>query len=1052
MMARARQNTNRRQMRTLMEQWRHADALPCSPATCERTRFALQEHETRFRWLIENTSDLIAEVDGDGIIHYASPSVERVLGYTPTELLGTNGFELIHPDDLPHTREIFAQIFLTPGVMGPPLELRSRHRDGSWRYIEAIGKCLTDESGQPILVFCLRDITERKRAEAALAERTRQLEVVRAISEEVTRELDLTRLLDLIHRRAAGLVGADRGVISLWDEGTQRLVTRAWHGYEAWLENVRPRLGQGVVGYAAQRREGLMVNDYRTSPYANPLFLERTDDARVLCEPLLYHDSLLGVILVAKSSGAPPFTAENQQILRLFAAQAAIAIENARLFEATQRAAHEARSLYDVAHSLTTSLKPAEILHLIVVKSRELLGTSHAQVVLWDDVSQVLRLGAADGTESALVEAQEFRIGEGVNGIVAQTRAPLLVNDYPAFPQRVAGLSDLVAVIGVPLLYRDRFLGVLTSHTTTPGSTFTQEHLALLTSFADQAAVALENARLFQQEQRRRLQVEAVRAISEEITRELDLTALLQLITRRATELVGAAGGMVRLWDQATQRLIARAWHGVAQWLTDRSLELGEGVAGTAAQLREGLIVNNFRASPYATPLHLERTSHSAVLAEPLMYRDRLVGVILLTSEEPRRPFTAEDREILRPFATQAAIAIENARLYAELSQSYQYLQNAQSELLRAEKLRALGQMAAGIAHDLNNLLAAVLGQVDLLRLRVTDPTVLEALQPLETAATDGAHVVRRLQDFARKRALSPLAAMDLQRAVQESLEITRPQWNNKAERQGRAIEVVTAFEALPPILGYAPEVREALVNLILNAAYAMSNGGTLTFTGSATPDGGVILLVTDTGKGMAEEVCQRVFEPFFTTKGAKGTGLGLSVVYGIMERHGGSIHVTSVPGQGATFTLRFQAAMKGGSTTPSPAALVPAPRRILLIDDDPMVRGTIGSLLRAAGHTVIEADGGTAGLAALAESPVDCVLTDLGMEEMTGWDIARTIKTQLPRLPVILLTGWGEHASESGADKGMVDRILEKPVRLEELLRAIAELTADTRQPPPGI
>jgi PAS domain S-box-containing protein len=1011
----------------------------------------LQEHETRFRWLIENTSDLIAELDTDGIIRYASPSVERVLGYTPTELLNTNAFELIHPDDLLHSREIFAHVLLTPGVMGPPLELRGRHRDGSWRYVEAIGKSLADESGQPILVFCLRDVTERKRAEVALAERTRQLEAVRAVSEEVARELDLTRLLDLIHRRAAGLVGADRGVISLWDEGTQRLVTRAWHGYDAWLENVRPQLGQGVVGYVAQQREGLMVNDYRTSPYANPLFLERTDDARVLCEPLLYHDCLLGVTLVAKSSGAPPFTAENQQILRLFAAQAAIAIENARLFEATQRAAHEARSLYDVAHSLTTSLEPAEILRLIAAKSRELLGTAHAQVVLWDEASQMLRLGAADGTEAAWAEAQEFRMGEGVNGIVAQTRAPLLVNDYPAFPQRVPGLSELVAVIGVPLLYRDRFLGVLTSHTTTSGSTFTPEHLALLTSFADQAAVALENARLFQQEQRRRLQVEAVRAISEEITRELDLTALLQLITQRATELVGASGGMVRLWDQATQHLIARAWHGVAHWLTDRSLQLGEGVAGTAAQRREGLIVNNFRTSPYATPLHLERTSHSAVLAEPLMYRDRLVGVILLTSEDPGRPFTPEDREILKPFATQAAIAIENARLYAELSQSYQHLQRAQSELLRAEKLRALGQMAAGIAHDLNNLLAGILGQVDLLRLRVTDPTVLEALQPLETAATDGAHVVRRLQDFARKRASSPLVPMDLQRAIQETLEITRPHWKNEAEREGRAIEVLTALEGLPSILGYAPEVREALINLILNAADAMPNGGTLSFTGSALPDGGVILLVTDTGIGMAEEVCQRIFEPFFTTKGAMGTGLGLSVVYGIMERHGGSIHVTSVSGQGTSFTLRFQTATKDGSTTPSPAALLPAPRRILLIDDDPMVRRTFGSLLRATGHTVIEVDGGTAGLAVLAESPVDCVLTDLGMPEMSGWDLARTIKTQSPRLPVILLTGWGEHVFDSGDDQGMVDRILGKPVRLEELLRTIAELTADIQQPPPG-
>jgi CheY-like chemotaxis protein len=197
----------------------------------------------------------------------------------------------------------------------------------------------------------------------------------------------------------------------------------------------------------------------------------------------------------------------------------------------------------------------------------------------------------------------------------------------------------------------------------------------------------------------------------------------------------------------------------------------------------------------------------------------------------------------------------------------------------------------------------------------------------------------------------------------------------------------------------------------------------------------------------MTEEVRQRIFDPFFTTKGVQGTGLGLSVVYGIMTRHGGRIDVASDPGQGTTVTLRFQAASTGVPATTKPAPTPPSPRRLLLIDDDPAVRQTLASLLRAAGHTVIEAVGGAAGLALLAQTPVDCLLTDLGMPEMTGWDVARAAKAHSPALPVVLLTGWDEqHVARDATGQGVVDRVLGKPFRLGELLSVIADLTA-----PPG-
>jgi CheY-like chemotaxis protein len=202
-----------------------------------------------------------------------------------------------------------------------------------------------------------------------------------------------------------------------------------------------------------------------------------------------------------------------------------------------------------------------------------------------------------------------------------------------------------------------------------------------------------------------------------------------------------------------------------------------------------------------------------------------------------------------------------------------------------------------------------------------------------------------------------------------------------------------------------------------------------------------------DTGVGMPESVRQKAFEPFFTTKGVQGTGLGLSVVYGIMERHGGQIEVNSSPGKGTTFTLRFQTApqeKKGGPEAGRPLAT--SPRRLLLIDDDKTVRTTMASLLRTVGHEVIEASRGAEGLSCLAERAVDMVITDLGMPEMTGWEVAHRVKREHPQVPVVLLTGWGQPLVDGSAERASVDRVLEKPIRLEELQDVIARLTTRAR------
>jgi len=561
---------------------------------------------------------------------------------------------------------------------------------------------------------------------------------------------------------------------------------------------------------------------------------------------------------------------------------------------------------------------------------------------------------------------------------------------------------------------------------------------------------------------RRTRQLEAIRTVTVEITRELQLTALLDLITRRAAELVGVRSGTLYLWDEEQQVLTAKAW--VGPWVPkgSRVRRLGEGVAGSVAARRQGMMINDYRSLPFATAETLGRPGVTAVIGEPLLYRERLAGVIAFDNQGVDRRFTRDDEEILNLFAAQAAIAVENARLFSELNRSYADLRRAQDELIRSEKLRALGQMSAGAAHDLNNTLAAILGQIELLQSQITDADLRESLGVLEMAATDGAQVVRRLQGFARQQPAGELTPCNLTHLVAEALEISRPRWRDEVQRRGYLIEVKTVLEGLPPVLGQASEIREALTNLILNAVDAMPQGGTLTISArrtigdpeqAVTIDTGapaaavpvVELRIADTGVGMTEEVRQRVFEPFFTTKGGHGTGLGLSMVYGIVERHGGRIEVASAPGQGTTFTLLLRAVPAEPPTGHTPRPHRRPPRRLLVIDDDARVRQTVAGLLRSAGHHAVEAEGGREGLMRFAPEQFDLVLTDLGMPEVNGWDVAAAVKARHPACPVILLTGWGDEHTGDASGRGLTDRVLHKPVRLKELLQTIAELTPDT-------
>jgi len=470
---------------------------------------------------LESLGEIVTVTDLNDRFTFVNQAFLDVYGYTREEILGQHVSILRSPANPP---DLGRQILDRTRAGGWKGEVLNRTKDGREILIGLSTSQIHDEAGRVLgLVGIGQDITDRKRAEEALATRTRQLEAVRALSEEITRELDLPTLLALIHRRTVELAGGASGVLYLWDEEAGVLVPKVWSGPGEWMAEVRLRPGEAVAGTVAQRRQGMIVNDFRTSPYAFPVFLGRLPHTAVVAEPLLYRDRLLGVIAIGNDGTGRPFTEADRETLALFATQAAIAIENARLYAAAEERAGELETIREIDQAITARLELPAVLEAVVDGAMRLLDNPFAQIILWDEATRTLRYGAAKGREAERVRHQKFELGKGINGTVAQTRRPMILDDYQASPYVVPECFDIVATITVPILFGDRLLGVLHSHTTQPGRRFTANDLRRFQMLAAQAAIAIENARLYEELRRA---ATALEAKVEDRTRELQATNL----------------------------------------------------------------------------------------------------------------------------------------------------------------------------------------------------------------------------------------------------------------------------------------------------------------------------------------------------------------------------------------------------------------------------------------------------------------------------------------------------------------------------------------------
>jgi PAS domain S-box-containing protein len=390
---------------------------------------------------------------------------------------------------------------------------------------------------------------------------------------------------------------------------------------------------------------------------------------------------------------------------------------------------------------------------------------------------------------------------------------------------------------------------------------------------------------------------------------------------------------------------------------------------------------------------------------------------------------------------------LENAK--SQLEVAINQLRLTQDAVIAKERLHALGQMATGIAHDFNNNLSPIIGLSELILTRpnlINDPEkILKFVRTIHQAGRDAARVVSRMRDFYRPDTdINQTEVVSLKQVVELAIDLTRPRWGDQAMAEDTKYRIATFVKDVS-VSGQASELREMLVNLIFNALDAMPDGGELgvTVDNEAGRPGTVSLEVTDTGVGMSEEVRKRCLEPFFTTKGASGTGLGLATSYGIVKRHQGEIQIESELGKGTRVIVRLPV-VRTRAALPTLTEVRHAPAmRILVVDDEEMVRNVIGEYLRADGHDVDLAEGAIVGLSKIKAGAYDLIITDRAMPEMSGDRLALEAKRVAPLVPILMLSGFGEFMNATGEHPQGVDAVVAKPITIDDLRDAIALVTA---------
>ncbi|MCJ7784458.1 MAG: GAF domain-containing protein, partial [Desulfobacterales bacterium] len=743
---------------------------------------------------------------------------------------------------------------------------------------------------------------EAKKSREEMMKLNQELSILNAISQTVNQSIDLDDILNKSLDKMMEMTDVRSAGIYLLDERDNDLVFFAHRGFSKdFLKGMkRMKLGEGITGRAAHSGDSIFVENYPNHPEALSLAIQEGLKSLAVI-PLKSREKIYGTLNIARKeiSKITPFEKD------LFNSVGQIisgGLERTYLYAENVKRLEQLKTLYSISQEIASKLELRVILQKIMERAVELLGAESGTIALWDNRKQSYGIAIVHRLPESLIGKEVSPPWSGVIGEVIARKSPVLCKDYEHHPNRLEELDSyhLKEVVGVPLIVREMIIGTMVINSSDPEVHFQQSEIDLLYNFAHHAAIAIGNAKLYEDSLAKIRQLTILYEIGKTLSSTLDLDDLFKKALELLKDRFGYAACSILLLDRAEDELYIKQVTGRnLEEVKKRRFRVGiDGIVGWVAKTGELVYAPDVSKDSRYIPGNSSIKSEAAF---PLKVRDQLFGVLDIESDE-LYGFDEEDLKTLSSFASQMSISIENAQLFSDLKQTLQELRQAQDQVVQAEKLRAMGELASGVAHDFNNVLAVVLGNTQLLlhQLEHLGPEeIREGLKVIERSSKDGAETIRRIQEFTGVRRDREFISLSLNEIVTEVVNITQPRWRDQTQKKGVQIELTTHLGDIPLIMGNPSEVREVLTNIIFNAVDAMSKGGKLTVTTQPQAEDWVEVRIADTGIGMTEDVKKRVFDPFFTTKGVTNSGLGMSVSYGIVKRHGGEILIESEPGKG---------------------------------------------------------------------------------------------------------------------------------------------------------